>query len=1219
MGRNGNCCFHKTKYDTGYTNVKYLFSTDSIISSLLYTPRPMNPSFVHLRLHTEYSLIDGLITIDELMQRAVDLQMPALAVSDHVNLFATVKFYKAALATGIKPIIGADCWIANPQQVKQPFRCTLLCQNDAGYKNLTRLITRAYREGQTHGFPIIEKEWLINNSYGLIALSGAREGDIGCALLANKKDIAAQLLTQWQALFPDRFYLELQRTGRANEESYIQVAIELAQTSNTPVVATNDVRFLSGGDFEAHEARVCIHNGSVLADPKRAKLYSPQQYLRSMEEMQKLFADIPEALANTVEIAKRCNLELVLGKTSLPNFPIPAGMTAESYLTQQAEQGLKERWRSRSVIPAQAGIQKTNNNELDSRVRGNDNLTKNGNDDFNEQIYFDRLKIELDVINPMGFAGYFLIVADFIRWAKENKIPVGPGRGSGAGSLVAYALRITDLDPIQYDLLFERFLNPERVSMPDFDIDFCMEGRDRVIEYVAERYGRNAVSQIITFGTMAARAVVRDVGRVLSHPYGMVDKLAKLIPFELGITLDKALAQEEELKRRYNEEEEVKLLIDLARKLEGLARNAGKHAGGVVIAPSELTDFTALYCEAGESNGVTQFDKDDIDTVGLVKFDFLGLRTLTIMDWALQTINKKRTQNNEPSLKIDELPLDDAKTFALLKTGATTAVFQLESRGMKDLVKRLQPEHFEDIVPLVALFRPGPLQSGMTDDFINRKHGQAQINYFHPLLEPVLKPTYGIILYQEQVMQIAQVLAGYTLGGADILRRAMGKKKASEMAHQRTIFLTGAIARGVDKKLAETIFDLMEKFADYGFNKSHSAAYALVSYQTAWLKTHYPAEFMAAVLSSDMDHTDKVIHFLGECRAMKLNILPPNINCGQYKFTVNEQGEIIYGLGAIKGAGEAALSLILATRDRDGAFKDLFDLCTRVDTGKVNRRVMEALIRSGSLDTFGMNRASLMATLDVALQSAEQALHNTQHGQHDLFGDSIAPQQHQIEIAEWAMEKILEGEKETLGFYLSSHPLQRYEKELNQFITSKLAELNTDRKQSIIIAGWSTAIKTIITKRGDRMAVVTLEDDTGRLEITLFSEAYNNYRHLLNKDQLLIVEGEVSIDEYSGNNRLLARRVLGITQARELFAQRLLFKINSNLTDQTLFDQLRQIILPFCPGKLPIFIEYKNSDAKAQLSLGANWQVQPSDELLQNVQKLLGDNTVEITYANDKS
>lgn len=1142
----------------------------------------MNPSFIHLRLHTEYSLSDGLTNIDELVQSAAKLGMPAVAVTDQMNLFAAIKFYQAALAAGIKPILGADCYLLNPAQPKQPFRFTLLCQNVQGYQNLTRLITRAFLEGQTHGAPMLQKSWLDGASTGLIALSGGREGEIGQTLLSNKPEGAALLLEEWHTRFPQRFYLELQRTGRANEEPYIQSVVSLAHTQQIPVVATNDVRFLRADDFEAHEARVCIHDSYVLDDPRRPKNYSLQQYLRSPAEMQTLFADLPEALINSVEIAKRCNLELTLGQTCLPNFPIPVGMTAEEFLTEQAEAGFKDRF-----------------------------IKKNP-----ETLapYVERLKTELGVINSMGFAGYFLIVADFIRWAKANQIPVGPGRGSGAGSLVAYVLLITDLDPLQYDLLFERFLNPERISMPDFDIDFCMEGRDRVIEYVAQRYGREAVSQIITFGSMAARAVVRDVGRVLGYPYGMVDKLAKLIPFELGITLEKALEQEEELKRRYDEEDEIHVLIDLARRLEGIARNAGKHAGGVVIAPSRLTDFTALYCEAGDYHCVTQFDKDDIETVGLVKFDFLGLRTLTIIDWTLRTINTKRKELGEPALNIAEIPLDDPATFVLLKACRTTAVFQFESRGMKDLIKRLQPDCFDELIALGALFRPGPLQSGMVDDFINRKHGRAKADYFHDSLEPILKPTYGTIVYQEQVLQIARVLAGYTLGSADILRKAMGKKKPEEMAKQREIFIAGAQAREVKGELAASIFDLMEKFAGYGFNKSHSTAYALVSYQTAWLKAHYPAEFMAAVLSSDMDHTDKVVNFLDECKHMKLKVLSPNINQSVYKFTVSETGEIIYGLGAIKGVGEAAIEGVLLNRKQRGKFKDLFDFCLRIDTQKVNKRTFEALLRSGALDELGLNRASLMATLDSALQIAEQTARSAARGQRDLFGYSAEPQHRAANLPEWSMEQRLQYEKETLGYYLSAHPTQRYAKELQHFITAPLAELDTHTSQSVTIAGWVMGLRVLFTKRGDRMAIVTLEDRSGRLDVTIFSEVFNTYKDLLVKDRLLILEGELSTDDYTGGLKVLARKIFSITQAREQFAESLIFKINANKTDAVLPERLRATIAPFCPGLLPIFIEYQSDDATALLATGVNWQVQPRDELLQAVQQILGENEVVVNY-----
>ncbi len=1153
----------------------------------------MQPSFIHLRLHTEYSLSDSLIRVDDLMETAAKANMPALAITDQNNLFAVVKFYKAALKAGIKPIIGIDCFIENPFNVKQPTRLTLLCQNKQGYLNLTCLISRAYIEGQATGIPVIQKAWLDGNCEGLIALSGACEGEIGQLLLAKKSELAAQQLKTWQQLFPERFYLEIQRTGRANEEDYLHDVITLAQQYDMPVVATNDVRFLEQEDFEAHEARVCIHGGYILNDPKRPRDYSAQQYLRTPEEMQQLFADLPEALANTVEIAKRCNLEMVFGKTFLPNFPIPAGFTAETYLTQQAEEGLEKRL---TIL-------------LDATAS-----------DYQEkrQHYQQRLQTELDVINPMGFAGYFLIVADFIRWSKENGIPVGPGRGSGAGSLVAYALQITDIDPLQYQLLFERFLNPERVSMPDFDIDFCMDGRDRVIDYVARQYGREAVSQIITYGTMAAKAVVRDVGRVLGHPYGMVDKLAKLIPFELGITLDKALVQEEELKRRYEQEDEVRILFDLALKLEGVARNAGKHAGGVVIAPSKLTDFTALYCEPGGQNRISQFDKDDIEIVGLVKFDFLGLRTLTIINWTVQAINKNRQQNNEPLIDITRIPLDDEKTFSLLKACATTAIFQLESRGMKDLVKRLQPSCFEDIIDLGALFRPGPLQSGMVDDYINRKHGRAKVEYSHPLLESILRTTYGMIVYQEQVMQIAQVLAGYTLGSADLLRRAMGKKKPEEMAKQREIFLAGAKANAIDTKTASSIFDLMEKFSGYGFNKSHSAAYALVTYQTAWLKAHYPAEFMAAVLSSDMDNTEKVVFFLDECRNLKLTVIPPNINSSRYQFTVNAEGAIVYGLGAIKGVGEAAIENMINSRNAEGVFKDLFDFCRRVDTRKINRRALEALIRAGSMASLGANCASLLAALDSALQAAEQHAQKIDAGQHDLFGESATHyvQPDMLQLAELPMQALLQGEKEVLGFYLSGHPLQRYEQELSHFITAPLGQLSQYRNQTVIVAGWVVGIRSLFTKRGDRMAIITLEDKNSRLDLTVFSDVFMTYKDLLNKDCLLIVEGEISLDEFTGNNKVLARRLFNITTARENFAKHLLIRIEQNKADAVFFEKIQQAIKPFCPGNCPVYIQYHREDSWVNLLLGEQWQVKPTDELLEKLRKMLGEQAAYIKYVS---
>lgn len=1156
----------------------------------------MPESFVHLHVHSEYSLIDSCIRIPALIDAVAQSGMPAVAITDQSNMFSMIKFYRTALKRGIKPIVGVDLWVWNELDHNQPARLILLCQNHRGYLNLTRLVSRSYIEGQLRGKPLIYKEWLSGFSDGLIALSGAHEGDIGQALLADNKDLALELLNQWRSLFPDRFYMELQRTGRNHEEVYLQQAISLAATADVAVVATNNVRFLKAGEFEAHEARVCIHDGRTLEDPRRPRSYTEQQYLRAPEEMAKLFADIPEALANTVEIARRCNLQLTLDKNYLPDFPVPQGKTVATYLREQAQQGLATRLTVTFHMEAKA---------KEERIRA----------------YNERLANELDVIVNMGYPGYFLIVADFIKWAKENDIPVGPGRGSGAGSLVAYALGITDLDPIRYDLIFERFLNPERVSLPDFDIDFCMDGRDRVIDYVTQRYGRDRVSQIITYGTMAAKAVVRDVGRVLGHPYGFVDQLAKLIPFELGMTLDKAMADEELLKRRYDEEEDVRILMNLARSLEGLIRNAGRHAGGVVIAPSALTDFTPLYCEQGSSSAVTQFDKDDVEAIGLVKFDFLGLRTLTIIDHTVKTINSRRDVAGESRLDIKSIPLDDKATYDLLKRCATTAVFQLESRGMKDLIKRLQPDCFDEIIALVALFRPGPLQSGMVDDFINRKHG-ARVDYLHPELESVLKPTYGVILYQEQVMQIAQILAGYTLGQADLLRRAMGKKKPEEMAKQREVFLLGAREKGIKAHTAEHIFNLMDKFAGYGFNKSHSAAYALIAYQTAWLKTHYPAAFMAAVLSSDMDNTDKVMMLIDECRSMGLAIGPPNLNTCEYAFTVSDDNTILYGLGAIKGVGAAALEGILMQRREHGPYSDLFDLCRRIDLRKANRRVLEALIKSGALDELDDNRARSMTLLTTALQVAEHHSRNQATGQDDMFGTAGA-QTNNIDKMEylsitateqWSEQHRLQAEKETLGLYLTGHPIERYEHELSQFITTRIADLRPAQDQSVIVAGLVVAIRTMNSRRGDRIAFVTLDDRSGRIELAVFAEAYQRFRELLVKDRLLVVEGTVSIDEYSGGFRMSAENIYNINNARESFAKRLEIDVAQKQTANGFIGSLAEVLQPFREGCCPVWINYQGQNAAARMALGQEWHIHPTDELLHRLTEVAGPDNFRIVY-----
>ncbi len=1163
----------------------------------------MPPRFVHLRLHSEFSLVDGIVKIKPLVNRLVELNMPAVAVTDHCNLFALVKFYKAAVATGIKPIAGADVWVVNPNDANEPFRLTLLVNRQPGYITLTELISKAYQQGQRNGLPLLQRSWLEQAHDGLIALSGAMEGDIGRVLLSENPDQARQLADYWHNLFGDGFYLELQRVGKPDEERYIEAVLELASAVDLPVVATNDVRFLKPEDFAAHEVRVCINQSRVLDDPRRPKNYTEQQYLRSSEEMQALFADIPEALANSVEIAKRCNVHLTLWKNFLPNYPIPDGMTLAGLMAEASRKGLAERL---CQYPA----------------------VGKGSDEENQQLYYQRLDTELNVIANMGFPGYFMIVADFIQWAKNNRIPVGPGRGSGAGSLVAYALKITDLDPIEFDLLFERFLNPERVSMPDFDIDFCMDRRDEVIHYVAGRYGRDRVAQIITYGSMAAKAVVRDVGRVLGLPYGFVDKLAKLIPFEIGMTLSKALTESTELKQRYEAEEEVKNLVNMALSLEGTARNAGKHAGGVVIAPTKLTDFTALYCEEGGGNLVTQFDKDDVEAIGLVKFDFLGLRTLTIIDWAVQTINQTKCAQGRLEVDITRIPRNDAATYELLKQARTTAVFQLESRGMKELIKKLKPDCFDDIIALVALFRPGPLESGMVDDYIKVKHG-AKAEYAHPLLVPILKPTNGVILYQEQVMQIAREMAGYTLGGADMLRRAMGKKKPEEMAKQRTAFTEGAVAGGIDESIATYIFDLMEKFAGYGFNKSHSAAYALVAYQTAWLKAHYPAEFMAAVLSSDMDNTDKVVVLIEECQAMKLALCPPNINFSEHKFTVNEQGQIVYGLGAIKGVGEAAVEeIILDERKRKGAFTGLYDLCKRVDLRKVNRRVLEALIKAGAFDAFNPCRASHLAELPVALKVAEQHGLMAQTGQNDLFGLNHSEQPGQARevysaIAEpWTALQRLDAEKAALGLFLTGHPLDEYQAELNQFSNGTIAKIKeaaerTRSSVSVRMAGLVLDLRIRQTKNGKEFISLTLEDRTGRLECIAYEEAYGHYRDYFQRDKILVVEGYLKVDGYSGTLSLAAEKAYDITGIRSALAKaiQLTWQAGAEPGDGGLFvKRLGDALTPFRGGSCPLYIHYTAATAKATIRLGDFWRVHPADELLARLGQLPGISSATVQY-----
>ncbi|AFP85314.1 DNA polymerase III subunit alpha [secondary endosymbiont of Ctenarytaina eucalypti] len=1154
--------------------------------------------FIHLRVHSDYSMIDGLVKVDLLVKKASALHMPALAITDFTNLFGLVKFYGSAHGVGIKPIIGADFFVQSEMLGNELADLTILAANNVGYHNLTLLISCAYKRGYGAAGPVIDRDWLMKYREGLILLSGGRKGDVGKYLIRGNIPKVEKCLAFYEMHFPDRYYLELIRTGRADEEIYLQAAVALASRHGLPVVATNDVRFTSADAFEAHEIRVAIHDGVTLDDVNRPQNYSPQQYMRSEEEMCELFSDLPEALINSVEIARRCNVTIRLGKHFLPQFPT-GEMSTEDYLVKCAREGLEKRLDF--LFP-------------DAHMRRE-----------KRAAYDKRLDIEMQVINQMGFPGYFLIVMEFIQWSKDNGVPVGPGRGSGAGSLVAYSLNITDLDPLAFDLLFERFLNPERVSMPDFDVDFCMEKRDLVIEHVAETYGRDAVSQIITFGTMAAKAVIRDVGRVLGHPYGFVDRIAKLVPFDPGMTLGKALLSVPQLQAIYDADEEVKALIDMARKIEGVTRNAGKHAGGVVIAPTKITDFAPLYCDSEGNHPVTQFDKNDVEYAGLVKFDFLGLRTLTIINWALTMINARRARQGLDSINLATIPFGDKKSFEMLQRAETTAVFQLESRGMKDLIKRLQPDCFEDMIALVALFRPGPLQSGMVENFIDRKHGREAISYpdfewQHPSLKPVLEPTYGIILYQEQVIQIAQVLAGYSLGSADILRRAMGKKQPEEMAKQRSVFKSGAESIGIDGEIAMKIFDLVEKFAGYGFNKSHSAAYALVSYQTLWLKAHYPAEFMAAVMTADMDNTEKIVGLVDECLRIGLKVLPPDINSGQYHFQVNEEGEIVYGIGAIKGVGEKPIAAIIEARNKNGHFRELFDLCARADIKKLNRRILEKLIMSGAFDRLGPHRAALLYAVDDAIKAATQYTTAKKNGQKDMFG-VLSENPEEVEasyntVTPWPEKAVLDGERETLGLYLTGHPITQYLREILYYSGGMcLKDIHpTERGKIVCVGGLVLSTRVMVTKRGQRIGVCTLDDRSSRMDVMLFTDVLEKYQHLLEKDRILIAQGQVSFNDFNGGLKMTARELTDINEAREKYARGLAISLTDKQIDEQFLKRLRLSLEPYRSGTIPVHLYYQGQDAHVLLRFGEAWNVTPTDRLLSNLRTLVGSEQVEVEF-----
>ena len=1143
--------------------------------------------FVHLGIQTEFSITESIVRIPELVKAAADDNMPALAITDLSNLHAAVKFYGKCLGKGIKPILGSILRLNDAEH-----RITLLSMTNKGWRNLTELVSEGYISGQQLDIPCVRKELILEQNQDLILLLGMHS-DVGKMLCTSNPQKAEPLLEEWVEKFGNRVYFALTRTNHPGEEDFIHEAVKLAKKYNIGVVAHNDVHYIKSEDYEAHEARVCIADGYVLGDSRRPKNYTPEQYFKTSEQMVELFSDIPSAIENTYYIAQRCNATLRLGFNDLPDYPIPEGHTIDTYFAHLCEEGLEER------LDFLYPIEKRDDDWAEVR-----------------KPYDERLAFEIKIILDMGFPGYFLIVMDFIQWSKGNGVPVGPGRGSGAGSLVAYSLKITDLDPLRYDLLFERFLNPERVSMPDFDVDFCIAGRDRVIDYVARTYGREAVSQIATFGTMAAKGAIRDVARVLGKSYGLADRISKMIPTKpLGLSLEESIEAEPQLKDivtnpsnpDYDDASEI---WEMALKLEGITRNTGKHAGGVVIAPTKLTDYSAVMCDADGTSRVAQFDKDDVEAAGLVKFDFLGLRNLTVIEDAIKHINA-REDVTEP-VNISYIPLDDKPAYEIFAKANTTAVFQFESVGMKKMLKEARPSKFEEIIAFVSLYRPGPMD--LIPDFIHRMHG-GEFEYLHPLLEKVLEPTYGIMVYQEQVMQAAQFCAGYSLGGADLLRRAMGKKKPEEMVKQRQIFIKGAAEKDIDEATANHIFDYMEKFAGYGFNKSHAAAYALVAYQTAWLKAHYPAEFMSAVLTSEMQNTDSIVFLIDDCRINKLEVLPPSINMSIYQFHASSPSTIVYGLGAIKGVGEAAMQSVIDSRIQDGPYKDLFDFCHRVDLKKINKRTLEALIRSGALDCLGIERSSLMAQLPEAVQAAEQARSNRETGIMDLFGEVEEVQRKPAKpVKPWSDEVRLKGEKDTLGLYLTGHPIDVYKVELKSFVSNKINELTpTRRGVTTVFAG----LVVDIANFPNRM-MVTLDDGTARIEISANHERFQRFKDVIVNEKVVVIEGEIY--EREGFDRPMGRltKAFNLNEIRQKRANSIQIKLAPEHFSKTLNKDLQEILLPYCnvdmhthiPVQLKLDFEY----ATTELHLGINWKVAPLDELLSKLRDYFGADALHIEY-----
>ena len=1129
------------------------------------------PIFVHLDVNSEYSIGQSVIRIEDLLKKSLQFQMPALGIADNNNLFAAFKFYKKAIEIGVKPIIGATVSI-RPGVSEKISKLILLCKNSTGYKNLSNLITRSYLEGYYDDKALVDIEWLDNqNTSGLIALSGGYNGFIQNLLLSEKSGAATKQLERLQLIFPEDLFLQIQKLGGNRDLELLEKTIAIASSAELPLLAANNPRFLNQDDYLSLDARVCIDQGDIIDNTNRLRDYTTEQYLKTEKEMAELFSDVPEAVKNTANLAKKCNFQFTTDQAALPAYTVPKGQTIKDFLNKEAKKGLKK-------------ISLSNKKE--------------------KAAYTQRLDSELKIINSTGFSGYFLIVADFIKWSRSENIPVGPGRGSGPGSLVAFCLGITDIDPMKYDLLFERFLNPERVSMPDFDIDFCVNGRDRVIDYVSNRYGSEMVSQIITYGTMSAKAVVRDVGRILGYPYGMVDQIAKLIPFDIGITIKSALKKEPELSERYEKEQDVQALINLALKLEGLIRNAGKHAGGVVIAPSNLSGFMPLYTVEGEAGTVTQFDKDDVESIGLIKFDFLGLKTLTVIQNSVDLINEKLIASGDKCIDIRTIPTNDSETYRLLSSAKTVGIFQLESTGMRELIKRMQPSEFDDLIALVALFRPGPLQSGMADLFIERKAaGQSQlVNTFHPMLEQLLRSTYGVIVYQEQVMQIAQKLANYSQGSADILRKAMGKKIPEEMSRQRDIFIKGAIENKVNESTARRIYDLIEKFAGYGFNKSHSVSYALIAYQTAWLKTHYLAEFMAASMTADMDNTDKLIRFKEDCIDFKLDILAPCINHSSYNFVVEDSRALRYGLGAIKGIGKLAAEAITKERFNNGNYIDFFDLCSRLAEQKLSKRTMEALINSGALDCLNETRSTLSNSIDIGLNYSNKKAMDRESGQNSLFFSDTDQFQTLPKLRrkkEWKLNLLLRNEYQSLGFYFSGHPFDPYRKDCIYITKSPLDQLKanlevsngslkTNQQKTMGLAGLITGLR----RRGDNL-IFKLDDGTASIDVIVFGERKDDFRDLLVENAVLYLSGSLRFDAYADKWQFVAEVIIGLDELIEKKARTLLINCDTQFNP----DRLKSILQAHIPGSCKVNIHYKTDIDLYRLQLSEEWAVKATKEL----------------------